>query len=212
MVAGVGYVYIQSLCKNSGIEQYIYWAAPKQLSPYWRQRKRKLQKAWRALAPLRKDRTKRAYTRRKRFIFSFTNRGKGWEEHKTLTFTTPELRSRDSRRWKTHVESKRTTTELITAFKEYCSPTKNITYKRHKLNTRNQGENESAIDQNVTELRTLPSTSRVWNAEWWSGTRSSQAWDRVRSGIESGLGSSYLRHSKPYHERTFTARDQFNLK
>ena len=69
-----------------------------------------------------------------------------------LTFTTPEYETDgETRTWK------RTTAELITAFKEYCSPKKNITYERHKLTTRNQGENES-IDQYVTELRILAST------------------------------------------------------
>ena len=77
---------------------------------------------------------------------------KGREVHKTLTFTTPEYETDgETRTWK------RTTAELITAFKEYCSPKKNITYERHKFNTRNQGENES-IDQYVTELRILAST------------------------------------------------------
>ena len=79
---------------------------------------------------------------------------KGREVHKTraLTFTTPEYETDgETRTWK------RTTAELITAFKEYCSPKKNITYERHKFNTRNQGENESN-DQYVTELRILAST------------------------------------------------------
>ena len=60
-------------------------------------------------------------------------------------------RIRETRTWK------RTTAELITAFKEYCSPKKNITWERHKFNTRNQGKNES-IDQYVNELRILAST------------------------------------------------------
>ena len=77
---------------------------------------------------------------------------KGREVHKTLTFSTPEYETDgETHTWK------RTTTELITAFNDYCSPKKNITFERHKFKTRNQGEKES-IDQYVTELRILAST------------------------------------------------------
>ena len=52
--------------------------------------------------------------------------------------------------------------QLRKAFREYCSPQKNVTYERHKFNIRNQTENES-IDQYVTELRTLASTCKFEN-------------------------------------------------
>lgn len=75
------------------------------------------------------------------------------EVHKTLAFSTPET--------STNTEGatvwKRTTQELKTAFKAYCNPRKNLTFERHKFNTRNQDENET-IDQYVTALRTLAAT------------------------------------------------------
>ncbi|CAB4036179.1 Hypothetical predicted protein [Paramuricea clavata] len=78
---------------------------------------------------------------------------KAREVHKTLAFSTPET--------STNTEGatvwKRTTQELKTAFKAYCNPRKNLTFERHKLNTRNQDENET-IDQYVTALRTLAAT------------------------------------------------------
>ena len=83
---------------------------------------------------------------------------KGREIHKTLTFAEPETETGEDGRpvWK------RTTEQLRKAFREYCSPQKNVTYERHKFNIRNQTENES-IDQYVTELRTLASTCEFEN-------------------------------------------------
>ena len=51
----------------------------------------------------------------------------------------------------------RTLDELKAAFLSYCTPRKNITFERHKFNTRNQAEGES-IDQYATELQTLASS------------------------------------------------------
>lgn len=51
----------------------------------------------------------------------------------------------------------RTIQELRTAFQNYCNPRKNITFERHKFNTRNQEQGET-IDQYATELRKLAST------------------------------------------------------
>ena len=83
---------------------------------------------------------------------------KGREIHKTLTFAEPETEKGEDGKpvWK------RTTEQLRKAFREYCSPQKNVTYERHKFNIRNQTENES-IDQYVTELRTLASTCEFEN-------------------------------------------------
>jgi hypothetical protein len=83
---------------------------------------------------------------------------KGREIHKTLTFAEPETETGEDGRpvWK------RTTEQLRKAFREFCSPQKNVTYERHKFNIRNQTESES-IDQYVTELRTLASTCEFEN-------------------------------------------------
>jgi hypothetical protein len=82
---------------------------------------------------------------------------KAHDIHKTLTFETPEFEvTSGTRTWK------RTTEELRKAFREYCSPKKNLTYERHKFNIRNHEENQS-IDQYVTELRTLASTCEFEN-------------------------------------------------
>lgn len=51
---------------------------------------------------------------------------------------------------------------MKTAFKEYCNPRKNLTYERHKFNTRAQVKNET-IDQYVTVLRTLAATCEFEN-------------------------------------------------
>ena len=37
----------------------------------------------------------------------------------------------------------RTITQLKKAFRDYCNPRKNITYERHKFNTRNQTDSDS---------------------------------------------------------------------
>ena len=72
---------------------------------------------------------------------------KAREVHKTLAFSTPET----STNTKGATVWKRTTQELKTAFKAYCNQRKNLTFERHKFNTRNQDENET-IDQYVTAL------------------------------------------------------------
>ena len=129
----------------------IYWAAPKQLSfdGNVSENFRKFEEHWHLFE---KTELKERTQEEKCSYFLLLIGEKGREVHKTLTFTTPEFETAgETRTWK------RTTAELITAFKEYCSPKKNITYERHKFNTRNQGETES-IDQYVTELRILAST------------------------------------------------------
>ena len=69
----------------------------------------------------------------------------------------------------------------------YCSPKKNITYERHKFNTRNQGENESS-DQYVTELRILALTCEF---------------ETLKDGLDTR--SNHLRDSKPDNERMSTS-------
>ena len=129
----------------------IYWAAPKQLSfdGNVSENFRKFEEHW---FLFEKTELKERTQEEKCSYFLLVIGEKGREVHKTVTFTTPEYETDgETRTWK------RTTAELITAFKEYCSPKKNITHERHKFNTRIQGENES-IDQYVNELRILAST------------------------------------------------------
>ena len=129
----------------------IYWAAPKQLSfdGNVSENFRKFEGHW---LLFEKTELKERTQEEKCSYFLLLIGEKDREVHKTLTFTTPEYETDgETFTWK------RTTAELITAFKEYCSPKKNITYERHKFNTRNQGENES-IDHFVAELRILAST------------------------------------------------------
>ena len=47
--------------------------------------------------------------------------------------------------------------KIIEKFDEYCNPRKNVTWERHKFNTRNQQPGES-IDQYVTDLKTKAQT------------------------------------------------------
>ena len=132
----------------------IYWAAPKPLSfdGNVSENFRKFEEHW-----LLFEKTElKGRTQEERC--SYFPGEKGREVHKTLAFATPEVETATdgTRTWK------RTTEQLTTAFRDYCSPKKNITYERHKFNTRNQEETES-IDQYVTELRTLASTCEFEN-------------------------------------------------
>jgi len=47
--------------------------------------------------------------------------------------------------------------KITKKFDEYCNPRKNVTWERHKFNTRNQQVGES-IDQYVTDLKTKAQT------------------------------------------------------
>ena len=77
---------------------------------------------------------------------------KGREIYKTLQLPPEtETNAEGQKVWR------RTTDELKTAFKNYCELRKNLTFERHKFNTRTQIEGET-IDQYVTVLRTLAST------------------------------------------------------
>lgn len=74
----------------------------------------------------------------------------GREIYKTLPFEKEETSTAEDGA----VTWQRTIEEMKSAFKTYCEPRKNITFERHKFNTRNQNEGEH-IDQYVTALRTL---------------------------------------------------------
>ena len=152
----------------------IYWAAPKQLSfdSNISENFRKSVEHW---LLLEKTELKERTQEEKCSYFLLLIGEKGREVHKTLTFTTPEYETDgETRTWK------RTTAELTTAFKEYCSPKKNITYERHKFNTRKQGENESS-DQCVTELRILASTCE------FETLKDGLIRDRIICGIQNRL-------------------------
>ena len=69
-------------------------------------------------------------------------------------------------------------TQLKKSFSDYCNPRKNITYERHKFNTRNQADGES-IDQYVTELQTLAATCE------FGDLKDSLICDRIVCGINS---------------------------
>ena len=138
---------------HTTLERKWQWAAPKQLSfdSNISENFRKFVEHW---LLFEKTELKERTQDEKCSYFLLLIGEKGREVHKTLTFTTPEYETdEETRTWK------HTTAELTTAFKEYCSPKKKITYERHKFNTRNQGGNESS-DQYVTELRILASTCK----------------------------------------------------
>ncbi len=99
---------------------------------------------------------------------------KAREVYKTLAFSTPETSTNEEgvTVWK------HTTQELKTAFKAYCNPRKNLTFERHKFNTRDQDENET-IDQYVTALRTLAATCE------FEGFHDGLICDRIVCGIRT---------------------------
>ena len=52
--------------------------------------------------------------------------------------------------WRT-AEDKNKVDKIMEKFDQYCNPCKNVTWERHKFNTRNQQPGET-IDQYVTDL------------------------------------------------------------
>ena len=72
----------------------------------------------------------------------------------------------------------RTIQDLRTGFQNYCNPRKNITFERHKFNTRNQEQGET-IDQYATELRKLASTCQ------FKDLRDGLIRDRMICGIDN---------------------------
>ena len=66
--------------------------------------------------------------------------------------------------------------KITEKFDEYCNPRKNITWERHKFNTRNQQVGET-IDQYVTDLKTKAQTCEFANL------KESLIRDRIVCGI-----------------------------
>ena len=58
--------------------------------------------------------------------------------------------------WETD-DDKSKVNKITEKFYEYCNPRKNVTWERHKFNTRNQQQGET-IDQYVTDLKTKAQT------------------------------------------------------
>ena len=116
----------------------IFWAAPKELSFEGNisENYRKLEEHWMLFE---KTELKGRTGEERCSYFLLLIGEKGREIHKTLTFAEPETETGEDGRpvWK------RSTEQLRKAFREYCSPQKNVTYERHKFNIRNQTENES---------------------------------------------------------------------
>ena len=84
----------------------------------------------------------------------------GREIYKTLSFTAAETTTDEegTTTWT------RTVAEIKEAFKQYCEPRRNVTFERHKFNTRNQHEGEH-IDQYVSALKTLAKTCEFKDLE-----------------------------------------------
>ena len=66
--------------------------------------------------------------------------------------------------------------KITEKFEEYCNPRKNVTWKRHKFNTRNQQQGET-IDQYATDLKTKAQTCE------FAELKDSLIRDRVVCGI-----------------------------
>ena len=57
----------------------------------------------------------------------------------------------------TTADDKNKVDKIMEKFDQYCNPCKNVTWERHKFNTRNQQPGET-IDQYVTDLKTKAQT------------------------------------------------------
>ena len=150
----------------------LQWAAPKELSfdGNVRENFRKFEEHWNLFE---KTELKSKSVEEKCSYFLLVIGERGREIYKTFDLPPETTTNQDgSNVWA------RTINQLKKTFRDYCNPRKNITYERHKFNTRSQADGES-IDQYVTELQTLAATCE------FGDLKDSLICDRIVCGINS---------------------------